>query len=244
MASAAVVLITLVLGLRAAVLFGEAAAGTTAVELDTVTLAGDTVALAVALGVRVADGRDGRRRRRARGARRHGSNGAGRAVGVRVLIGQTRAGEAAGQVVNGGSEVSLAQLTRSVVLGGLGVLDARGGQGAASSDAAGSLGGGAGLATGNIEDVELAAGGGLDGVLDGGVVGHVVAVHDVVVPVAASELEHGGLEAELSLPGAGLLVSGEGNLALVAVPRTDEVDGLDVGRGAERELELNGRHDE
>ena len=50
--------------------------------------------------------------------------------------------------------------------------------------------GAGGLAAGDIEDVELAAGGGLDGVLHGGVVRDVVAVHDVVVPVAASELQH------------------------------------------------------
>jgi hypothetical protein len=31
---------------------------------------------------------------------------------------------------------------------------------------------------------------------------------------------------------------------LVVVPGADEVDGLDVGRGPEGELELNGGHDE
>jgi len=36
------------------------------------------------------------------------------------------------------------------------------------------------IATRHIEDVELAAGGGLDGVLDGGVVGDVVSVHDIL----------------------------------------------------------------
>ena len=100
----------------------------------------------------------------------------------------------------------------------------------------------AGLATGNIEDVELAAGGGLDGVLDGGVVRDVVAIHDVVVPVATSELQHGGLEAELANPGTGLVLGGQGQLARVVVPGSDQMDGLDVGRGPEGELELNGGH--
>lgn len=102
------------------------------------------------------------------------------------------------------------------------MLDARGGQGATGHDvgAAGLRGGGpaGGLAAGDIEDVELAAGGWLDGVFDGGVVRYVVPVHHVVVPVAASELEHGGLEAELADPGAGLAFAGEGDLALVVVP--------------------------
>lgn len=74
------------------------------------------------------------------------------------------------------------------------------------------------LATsGNIEDVQLAAGGWLNGVLNGGIMGDVVSIHDVleglvmvndherrgqahIVPVAAAELKHGGLEAELANP--------------------------------------------
>ena len=128
------------------------------------------------------------------------------------------------------------------------VLNPRGGQGATGCDVSAAglwCGGAAGwLAAGNIEDVELAAGCWLHGVFDGGVVRDVVSVHHVVVPVAASELEHGGLEAEFADPGAGLAFAGERDLALVVVPGADEVDGLDVGRGPEGELELNGGHDE
>lgn len=64
-----------------------------------------------------------------------------------------------------------------------------------------------------------------------------------VVPVALSLGESGGREAEGTLPGAGLGgILGQRKLALVAVPVTDEVDGLAVGGGAESEAELNGRH--
>jgi hypothetical protein len=37
------------------------------------------------------------------------------------------------------------------------------------------------LATGDIEDVELAASGGLNGVFDGGVMRDVVSIHDILV---------------------------------------------------------------
>lgn len=100
----------------------------------------------------------------------------------------------------------------------------------------------AGLATGDIEDVKLAAGGGLDGVLDGRIVRDVVTIHDIVVPVAATQLQHGGLETELAQPGTGLVLGGQGQLARVVVPRADQVDGLNVGRGAQGKLELNGGH--
>jgi hypothetical protein len=99
-----------------------------------------------------------------------------------------------------------------------------------------------GLATGNIEDVKLAAGGGLDGVLDGWIVRDVIAVHDIVIPVAATQLQHGSLEAELANPGTGLVFGRQGQLTRVVVPRADKVDGLDVGRGSQGELELNGGH--
>lgn len=128
------------------------------------------------------------------------------------------------------------------------MLDSGGRESAASSDigrATVSLGGltaTAGLATGDIEDVKLAAGGGLDGVLDGGIVRDMVAIHDIVVPVAATELQHGGLEAELAHPCTWLVLGGQRQLARVVVPRADKVDGPDIGRGAQRKLELNGGH--
>jgi hypothetical protein len=53
----------------------------------------------------------------------------------------------------------------------------------------------------------------------GGVVRDVVAVNDVVVPVALALLECGAVELEASSPATGLLgVLGERELALVAVP--------------------------
>jgi len=115
--------------------------------------------------------------------------------------------------------------------------------------AGGGLGRGlAGLALGgDVEDVQLAAGGGLNGRLLAGVVRDMVAVDDVVVPVALAGLEGGALEAESAFPRAGLgrgLVLGQGELPGVAVPRTEEVDGLDAGGNAERERQLDGRHRE
>jgi hypothetical protein len=76
-------------------------------------------------------------------------------------------------------------------------------------------------------------------------VGDVVAVDDVVVPVALASLEGCVLEAKGALPGAGLgggLVLGKRELADVVVPRAEEVDGLDARGDAERERQLDGRH--
>jgi hypothetical protein len=94
-----------------------------------------------------------------------------------------------------------------------------------------------GLVFGDVEDVELAAGGGLDGGLLTGVVRHVVAVDDVVVPVALAGLEV-ALEAECALPRTGLggsLILGERELTDVVVPRAKQMDGLDARRDAKRE---------
>ena len=64
-----------------------------------------------------------------------------------------------------------------------------------------------------------------------------------VVPVAATQLQHGGLEAELANPCAWLaVIPGKRDLTGVVVPGADQVDGLDIGGGAKRELELNSRH--
>jgi len=77
-------------------------------------------------------------------------------------------------------------------------------------------------------------------------VGNVVAVDDVVVPVALAGLEGGVLEAKGALPGArlgGRLVLGKRELADVVVPGTEKVDGLDARRDAEGERQLDGgRH--
>ena len=56
----------------------------------------------------------------------------------------------------------------------------------------------------DIEDVQLTAGGGLDGGIDAGVVGDVVAIDDVVVPVSLALLECRALKAERSFPSTSL----------------------------------------
>lgn len=125
---------------------------------------------------------------------------------------------------------------------------------------------------GNIQDVELAASGGLDSVFRSWVMGDMVAVHDVlvrkskygihayyrqqrddvsvfcfctyVVPVSLSQLERIPLETESSLPRArfGGSILRERELPGVVIPRAEEMDGLDIGRGADGEAKLNGGH--
>lgn len=128
--------------------------------------------------------------------------------------------------------------------------DAAGGNTTALGDVLGSaaglargLGGsGSGLG-GDVDDVQLAASGGLGGVVLGGVVRDVVTVDDVVVPVALALLEGSTLELEAADPTTGLLgVLGKGKLALVTVPGTEKVDGLAVGGSAEGEVKLDGGH--
>ena len=73
--------------------------------------------------------------------------------------------------------------------------------------------------------------------------GAVVAVDDVVVPVSLALLEGSTLESEGSLPGTGLSgVLGEWELSGVVVPGAEEVHGFAAAAGAEREVELDGRH--
>ena len=70
----------------------------------------------------------------------------------------------------------------------------------------------------------------------------VVAVDDVVVPVALARLESRVLELKLALPSAGfggMLVLGEGQLADVIVPGSQKMHRLDSRGDAERERELN-----
>jgi len=125
------------------------------------------------------------------------------------------------------------------------VLDPGWGESTANGNVGGvALGAGfSGDPTGNIEDVELAAGGGLDGEVGSGVVRDVVSIDDVVVPVSLTGLQHGALETEGTLPGTGLgSIPGERELAVVVVPRTEKVDSLDIRRSAEREVKLDGGH--
>nr|POE79758.1 hypothetical protein CFP56_07823 [Quercus suber] len=255
-----------VLGLglgRAVRLVRVATARATAVELDAGAGAGDAVAFAGA--ARRGAGHDGRRGRRVGAARAAGAErghvGLVVAVilgvvvvvlGVVLLVGDLVTGELGGQLLDGGVGESFAADGAGLMrLHGLRVHDARRGEGATLGDVglagaarvagrrSGGLGGG--LGGGDVEGVELAAGGGLDDVLAGRVVGDVVAVDDVVVPVALALLEGGAGEAELALPGAGLAgVLGEGELAVVAVPVADQVNGLAGSSGAEGKVELDG----
>ena len=76
-----------------------------------------------------------------------------------------------------------------------------------------------------------------------GVVRDVVAIDDVVVPVALALLECGSLKLEAADPTASLLgVLGKGKLALVAIPGAEKVDGLAVGGSAESEVKLDSGH--
>ena len=108
---------------------------------------------------------------------------------------------------------------------------------------AGGLGGSSGRLGRDIDDVELAAGGGLSGVVLGGVVGDVVAVDDIVVPVSLALLQSSTLEFEAADPTASLLgVLAKRKLTLIAIPGTEKVDGLAVGRSAESKVKLNSGH--
>ena len=64
-----------------------------------------------------------------------------------------------------------------------------------------------------------------------------VSIHHVVEPVALARLED-GLEAEGSLPAPRPGAAGQRKLALVAIPGSDEMDGLDIGRGTKSEAQL------
>jgi len=126
------------------------------------------------------------------------------------------AGKAFLEVVDwGGLVVGLAELAGCVGLAGLWVLNLAWAESATMWDLAAvtagwEIGGvdcwsgssGAILVTGwNINDVELAAGGLLRDELLGWVVRDMVAIDDVVVPVARTELQGvGALEAESTLP--------------------------------------------
>lgn len=220
------------------------AAGASAIKLDTVTRAGDSVALARA----AAAGADA-----AGTAGVGGAGGEGWDIGVIIRLGvglEVLLGKAAVELLEGGLVVlgvdDLAGLAGALGLGGD---DALWGEGAALGDVGGGAAGLAVRAGGlgglgwDVDDVELAASGGLGGVVLGGVVRDVVAVDDVVVPVSLTLLEGGTLELEGADPATGLLgVLGEWELSLVAVPGAEKVDGLAVGGSAESEVELDSGH--
>jgi hypothetical protein len=235
-----------------------AAAGTAAVEFDTIAAAGDAKALTSAAAAAGAHARGAGAVGGTRGERGH--------IGavVRVVVGlvvvglgiEGLVGKAGGQSLERGLVVlgvdDLACLVGALWAWGN---DARWRNTAAlwdggSADAAGLAGGALTWCRGrclglsrNVEDVELAAGGGLGGGVLGRVVRDVVAVNDVVVPVPLALLQGGALELEASQPAAALLgVLGEGKLARVVVPRAEQVDRLAVAGSAESEVELDSGH--
>jgi len=76
----------------------------------------------------------------------------------------------------------------------------------------------------------------------------VITIDDVVIPIASPQLQGvSTLKAEGAFPGTWLgiriLAVGEWELRLVIIPRTEEMNGFDVGRSAdsERQLDCRGR---
>jgi hypothetical protein len=217
----------LVLGRAVLGVIRVSASRTSAVKLDAVTSTGDAKALACAAAATRAN--------TAGRARVGGAGGEGWDVGafIRVVLGVVRVvldgllSEAAVELLEGGLVVlgvdDLAGLAWAL---GLGSDDALWAEGTALCDGSGgdtarlAVGAGGGrLGGGDVDDVELAASGGLGGVVLGWVVRDVVAVNDVVVPVALALLECSTVELEASGPASRLLkVLGERELTLVAVP--------------------------
>lgn len=260
----------LIIGRAARVLIGVSAAGSTAVELDTVTSSGDAISLTRALGV----GEIGQRAGGGWGGG-VGAAGEGRANG-----GWWRHGEFVVVVINGGGGEAGSELLNGWcavvgsqdVLGGgwvdwLWRLDLGDGKGAALGDVGGrfaaglSSGGGRGVLGGvglgralggrglggllgwNIEDVQNTAGGWLGGGGLGRVVGNVVTIDDIVIPVTLAGLEGGTLESEGTLPGTRLgggLVLGKRKLTSIVIPGAEEVGGLNTGGCAQRKGQLDG----
>lgn len=231
-----------VLGLAGALAgVGVAAAGAATVELDAVAGAGDAEAFAGAARGGAGDGRRGA----GAGAARSEGRDVGLRVGVFLLAGLVvglvdgGGGELGGELLDGGAgEGAGADGLGGVGLLGHGALDLGRAQGATLGDiglAAGAASGllsgggvdsGGGLGGRDVQDVELAAGGGLDDGVAGGVVGDVVAVDDIVVPVALALLQGLALEAEGALPATGLVgILGKRELAVVVVPGAEQVDG-------------------
>jgi len=224
-----------------------AAARATAVEADAVAGAGDAEALAGAAAGGAGDGR-GARAGRGAGAGQGRDIRVGIRVGVVGVVLKLNLVEPGAELIEAGGLAGGDDVPGLAWLHGLGADDAGGRNWATLGDGAGRLTGmAAGLDHGgggwDIEDVQLAAGGGLDGVLAGGIVRDVIAIEDVVVPVALALLDQGVLEAERALEAAGLRgVLGERELTRVVVPRAEQVDGLAVGGSAEREVQLNSGH--
>jgi len=75
---------------------------------------------------------------------------------------------------------------------------------------------------------------------------NMVTIDDIVVPVSLTLLQSSALKSERAFPGTGLGRFGrflrKRKLTVVVVPRTKQVDGLDVRRRVDRKGELNGSH--
>jgi len=97
---------------------------------------------------------------------------------------------------------------------------------------------------GNIEDVELAASGRLNGGVPGRIMGDMVAIDDIVVPISMARHKCRSLEPEGAFPTALLSrVFRKRKLALVIIPRAQQMNGLYVRGRAKSEIHLNrGRH--
>ncbi len=191
-------LVGVLVGVGGARVVRGAAAGAAAVELDAVAGARDAEAVAGAAG---ADGGDAGGAR-AGAARRRERRDVGRDIGVvvRLVLGVVLlglfgvdggGGEAAGELLDGRvvGVVGGGQVARLVGLDGLGRDDLVRRERAALGDVgrraarvalAGRRLGRAGLACGDVEDVQVAAGGGLGGELAGRVVRGEVAIDDVL----------------------------------------------------------------
>lgn len=229
-----------------------AAAGAAAVEPDAIALAGDAVAFAGAAGAGGADAGWGAGVGAAAGGQGWDIGVVvGLEFGVVLLLVEVGLSEARGEGLKGRLVVlGVDHLAGLVWALGTWGSDARGRERAALRDSGARdaarrtrAGGGGGGRLGNVEDVEVAAGGGLGGEFAGGVMADVVAVDDVVVPVSLTLLESGALELELTDPAAGLLgVLGKRKLTLIVVPGAEKMDGLAAGGGAEREVELDSGH--
>lgn len=247
---------------RAVGLVRVSAAGTPTVELDATAGTGDAVAFAGAAGGSAGDGAGSAGSGTARAERWDVGVGVGvRVVGVGVLIIiDIVAGKLGGELFEswggesfGADHAGLLGLVGfwrddlgfvqwaafgNTTVGAHAARVARG-LGGCCLDG----GGGGGFASGNVEGVELTASGGLGDGITCWVVRDVVAIDDVVVPVALTLLEGLTLEAESALPAARLGgVLGERELAVVVVPRSEKVDRLAIGRSAEREVELDSGH--
>jgi len=253
--------LVVVLGFRRAVRAIRVAAAVSAtVELDTGTGTGDTVAFASAAGRRAGDGAWGTAVAAAGAERWNIRFDIG--VGVALLFGGIVFDLGSGEFGSELLQSRVLELFMADLAGFLGLVrswrdDLRLVEGTAlgytavRGDAAGVTGGlgrgGGGFgglaSVGDVEDVQLAAGGGLGDGLASWIVGDVVAVDDVIVPVSLALLEGLALEAEGAFPAAYFhRVLGKRELAIVVVPGAEQMDGLDVGRGTESEVKLNGGH--